>query len=84
MTLMAFLQIIYLTLNIVGVTLSFYVFLSEADFSFVFRFFDFINARLGKIALIIVSTIFIIVFLPALAFIAAAATFIMILGNYSN
>ena len=81
---MATLQIIYLIVNIIGITFGLAWYLGATETVFISDFFTFVSKRLGNIGLIFISFFMIILFLPALTTTVALITFIMILGTYSK
>jgi hypothetical protein len=80
MTLMAFLQIAYLAINLIGIILSVVALFNSESFPFVSQLFSFSKKHLGKIPTVILGLVFIALFIPALTFNAVATVLIMLCG----
>lgn len=80
MTLMAFLQIVYLVINLIGIILSVVTSFNSESFPLVPQLFSFSKKHFGKIPTVIFGLIFIAMFIPALTFNAVAAVLIMLCG----
>lgn len=85
MSIIAYLQIAYLIINLVGIVVNL-VFLScdLVDSTVVSTVFSFISRYLGNIPLAIISILFIILFLPTLTVVAAFFAFTSLWGAYSR
>lgn len=85
MTIMAYLQIIYLAINLVGIIVNLVFIACEgADSPSVSTIFSFISKYFGNIVLAIISILLIILFLPTLTIVSALFAFTSIWGAYSR
>lgn len=81
---MAIIQIIYLSINLIGIGICLAALPNTEDFPFVADFFSFVGRRLGNVGLAIVGTIFIALFIPTISFMAILFAFIMLWGEHSK
>ena len=81
---MAVLQIIYLTINLIGVIVGLVYFCTEAESSFFSNVFTFIRKHFKGVGVIISAILFISLMLPTLAFMSAVVAFTAICGTYLN
>ena len=85
MSIMAYLQIIYLVLNLIGIIVNIVFIACEgADCDIVSTVFSFISKYFGNVILAILGVLLIILFLPTLAVVAAIFAFISLWGAYSH
>ena len=85
MSIIAYLQITYLVINLVGIIVNLVLFACDTvDSTIISTVFSFISRYLGNIPLAIISILFIILFLPTLTVVAAFFAFISLWGTYSR
>ena len=77
-------QIIYLTINIIGVIASLIWFIGEIDYPVISNIFTALSRHLGNIGLTIIGTLLIILFIPTISLMSVIMAFIMLVGTYSN
>ena len=78
---MAIFQIIYLALNVIGVIAGFIYMFVESDWSIVDNFFSTVTSSLGRIGCLIVGSIGILLFFPAIAVMTATLLFIILVST---
>ena len=79
MTTLGIIQIIYLSINIIGLIASFIVSLFNGGFDCFLTLLDVIKRRLGVVTLIIFNILFITLFLPMISIIGAFIIFLVFL-----
>lgn len=85
MSLLAYLQITYLVINLVGIIVNLVFITCEGlDCDIISIIFSFISKYLGNIALVIISILLIILFLPTLTVVSALFAFTSLWGAYSR
>lgn len=78
---MAVFQIIYLALNVIGLIASLIYTFVESDWSIVDNFFSTVTRALGKIGCLIVGSLGILLFFPAIAVMTAIILFIVLVST---
>lgn len=78
---MAVFQIIYLVLNVIGLIASLIYTFVESDWSIVDNFFSTVTGALGKIGCLIVGSLGILLFFPAIAVMTAIILFIVLVST---
>ena len=78
---MAIFQIIYLALNVIGVVAGLIYTFVESDWSIVDNFFSAVTSSLGKIGCLIVGSIGLLLFFPAIAVLTTIILFIVLVST---
>ena len=81
---MAVLQIIYLTINVIGIVAGLIYFVTAADCNIFSNIFTFVHKYLKNIGLAIVTVLLILLLLPTITVLSAIITFITVYVAYSD
>lgn len=78
---MAVFQIIYLALNVIGIVAGLIYMFVDSDWSIIDNFFSAVTSFLGKIGCLIVGSLGILLFFPAIAVLTAVMLFIVLVST---